>query len=932
MSRLRISEVADVTFGGLRSHRVDGLGHDFVVVYGPNEAGKSTIAEFIAWMIAGPAGNAASARRFGSVGAIVNGRLLGSVGDEALDIEGKFRILDRGSPSDTPNNNQPHPRRGTMAGGPVDGTVLRTMFGGITPSQFSLLFRLHAETMHLIDSESDLVELFSRYATGAIESDVDPRGAVKNLEDRLADLKRQAAAFTGTNGFLTSVEQQIREASAAPARLRTLDGEISSKQADIEALGRELVGIAAEVGVIKAVISSFDKKSALAAAELELAGTPSVPQQWERIVDVLAQVEELASDMQALEARIADARPEAHTASSAVGVAVTDLATHVITDDVKRALREGAKAVREGADKVSAARDVVAAAEAQVLPADDHVRLALTQASVAESVVAHLTGNVDALRSLANDAQSADTAHRAVATAADVLAAARIKREEAERAVANATGQGDTQAKKNPPAAIILAVTALAAAGVAFVSAPVSAGIAVAGVIAAFFVSSRGAKVTADTTGGQSDLVAVVHARRGDESSAITAHETAAAFAASQLSAFNSRLSALGLPSAPGGGALTHLGNLDNAVTALSERFAVNSRIEAARAELAQAVTSADITRTTYEKVATQQGLAVAPPADAVDSWIDMYAASVTKATQYVGLEADLAAKRSELSAYVQGIAELEDAPATEVILARVRDMKSVKQAHDDVVTKVNECRRDLGLVIGDQHAVREMLDRTPSVESAKEELSLLEIRRADLEAQRSEADQAVGALRRERNESPTEELLPGLLEQKSTLEESLEDILHRYAVTSVALEAVRTVIDQFELDNQGPVVESAQSIINAVDPRFGSLLIDRASGSPVLRVVRNGVRIDVSQLSTGARTVVYLALRLAFVDVDSRSRAVDLPLLCDDPAVSLDDERLGPTLALLGQASRSRQVIMFTCHRRTVEIARDLGAHVVNL
>ena len=932
MSRLRVTEVAGVTFGGLNARRVDGLGHDFVVVYGPNEAGKSTIAEFIAWMIAGPDGNAASARRFGSVGAIVKGRLLGSVGEEALDIEGEFKILDKGAPSDTPNKNQPHPRRGTMAGGSVDGTVLRTRFGGITPGQFSLLFRLHAETMHLIDSESDLVELFSRYATGAIESDVDPRGAVKSLEDRLTDLKRQVSALTGTNGSLTLVDQQIREATTAPARLRTLDDGILAKQADVEALGRELVEAAAAIGVIEAVISSFDKKSALASAELVLAGTPSVPQEWGRIVDVLAQVEEQASDVQALEARVADARPEAHTASSAIGVPATDLATHVITDDVKRALREGAKAVREGANRESTAQDALSAAEADAHPADDRVSLALTQASVAESAVAHLTGNLDALRNLANDAQSADTAHRAISAAADALAAARIKREEAERAVANAAGQGATQATKNPPAAIILAVTALAAAGVAFVSAPFSAGIAVAGVIAAFVVSSRGAKATADTTGGQSDLVAVVHARRGDESAVITAHETAVAAAASQLSAFNSRLSALGLPPAHAGGALAHLGNLDNAVTALSERFAVNSRIETARVELAQAVTAADIARTTYEKVASQQGLAVVPPVDAIDSWIDMYAAAVAKASQYAELESGLSTKRAGLSAYVQGIKELEDAPTTAVVLARVRDMKSVKQAHDDAVARVNECRRDLGLVIGDQHAVREMLDRTPSIESAEEELSLLRGRRSDLEARRSEADQEVGALRRERNESSTEELLPGLLEQKSTLEESLEDVLHRYAVTSTALEAVRTVIDQFELDNQGPVVESAQSIINEVDPGFGSLLIDRASGSPVLRVVRDGVRIDVSQLSTGARTVVYLALRLAFIDVDSRSRTVDLPLLCDDPAVSLDDERLGPTLALLGQASRSRQVIMFTCHRRTVEIARGLGAHVVNL
>ena len=54
MSRLKIEALANVNFGLHQDKSLAELGHDFVVVFGKNETGKSTLSEFICWTIAGP--------------------------------------------------------------------------------------------------------------------------------------------------------------------------------------------------------------------------------------------------------------------------------------------------------------------------------------------------------------------------------------------------------------------------------------------------------------------------------------------------------------------------------------------------------------------------------------------------------------------------------------------------------------------------------------------------------------------------------------------------------------------------------------------------------------------------------------------------------------------------------------------------------------
>lgn len=86
-------------------------------------------------------------------------------------------------------------------------------------------------------------------------------------------------------------------------------------------------------------------------------------------------------------------------------------------------------------------------------------------------------------------------------------------------------------------------------------------------------------------------------------------------------------------------------------------------------------------------------------------------------------------------------------------------------------------------------------------------------------------------------------------------------------------------------------------------------------------------------QLSSGTCDQIYFALRLAAVKAIEKN-GERLPLFLDEPFSQYDEERTKNAMAFL--ASEPRQIFLFTCKKREVELAREMFAHrplrVINL
>lgn len=142
-----------------------------------------------------------------------------------------------------------------------------------------------------------------------------------------------------------------------------------------------------------------------------------------------------------------------------------------------------------------------------------------------------------------------------------------------------------------------------------------------------------------------------------------------------------------------------------------------------------------------------------------------------------------------------------------------------------------------------------------------------------------------------------------------------------RYRLAHALLhEAMR----RFKQRTQAPMLRRASEYFAQITGgAFEGLSSDDSEAKPVIVGKRpGGEAINVAAMSEGTRDQLYLALRLAALDLQ-RDRGVDLPLVLDDVLMTSDDERAGCILQALAAFSRRGQVIVFTHHDHLCDIAR---------
>ena len=81
---------------------------------------------------------------------------------------------------------------------------------------------------------------------------------------------------------------------------------------------------------------------------------------------------------------------------------------------------------------------------------------------------------------------------------------------------------------------------------------------------------------------------------------------------------------------------------------------------------------------------------------------------------------------------------------------------------------------------------------------------------------------------------------------------------------------------------------------------------------------LENGNYVNANLLSTGTIDQLHLALRLATMDEITKER---MPIILDEPFVYYDDERLENILNFLNNVYNNKQIIIFTCSKREIEI-----------
>ena len=318
-----------------------------------------------------------------------------------------------------------------------------------------------------------------------------------------------------------------------------------------------------------------------------------------------------------------------------------------------------------------------------------------------------------------------------------------------------------------------------------------------------------------------------------------------------------------------------------------------------------------------------------------------------SKETDDLALEEDVAEKKKDALSFAvsYGFEIGEDAGSAKRILEDVR--KGVR-SRDDLKNKEGEFNK----------AVDEFSELKNLFIEANEGVDYFSGKAGDLSKQ--DEEDALEKIEDELKDLELEDIdgdLDDLTRLHQTVNDSIKDLKGEteYSEIQDEIESLKEEILELEIEAASLEIarhllgEATEKYAEGARPRFlqevsdyyaeitdedREVDLDPDSGASVYVNVE-GRRVELEQLSTGSRAQLYLSFRLAMADQDAKNKrgGLKIPLICDDSLVHFDDERAEATLPILKKiAEENRQVILFTCHKRTRDSAEAKGVKVIEL
>ncbi|MBV1894657.1 MAG: AAA family ATPase, partial [Ilumatobacteraceae bacterium] len=313
---------------------------------------------------------------------------------------------------------------------------------------------------------------------------------------------------------------------------------------------------------------------------------------------------------------------------------------------------------------------------------------------------------------------------------------------------------------------------------------------------------------------------------------------------------------------------------------------------------------------------------------------IEGFQAVTTKRLEFESASSEHVAARYAYRTLIAPIAAEVEVWSPAAVASRCDELVELRNKRAELSANEREARRYVDKAVSQNDQVRELESQGNSKDSLVRQRDELSSQVGLLKKERSGLQEQVGALGERLEGIAQESELARLSAEAGALDEASDDRVIEAAAHSVARRLLSEVAEQQRQANQPALVKRASELLVAVQSEWEHILVSQDGSTAQVSVRgRNGVEVPAHQLSTGARALLYLALRLAMADQDAADRGFRFPIICDDPLIHLDDERSRQVLPLLAEASNNgHQVVLFTCHRRTVEAAKAVGARIVPL
>jgi len=903
MKRLTISAVRDLTFGRHSGRTFDGLDSDFVVLHGPNESGKSTLAEFLTWAIGGPwraFANNTEAFRGGGDGKL-GGRLLGALDTDAIDLLANFELKNAGTPRDK--------RTGYVGSAEVDGASFQKFLGGILPADYELMYRCYGASLGDIGSGGSFEKLFAEFAMGGAAGVRNPREALEGLRKATNSVE---SAVKDAQKKIREIDKEIKEARSNPDLVEKLSSERDEIQRRLAVLDSELVDVERRRSLLTRVINGSEHRSNLDRARASLADHPTISLEWLAVIENAAEISEVVERIGSESRNVERAEVDFTAETAAAGMDASHFHGATLSAPERLEITTATSALvtarNDAANLGTAQADLDAQREAAEAAATNLARtIGLDEAKLArlDLIETQLTDIENRAGRWKEDSQKAIDAESSWAG-------------EVERRKQSGNGS-TTHSSSREPDPKLLALAVLVVAGVSVVH--WGAALAAAVAVAALFMFGRTKSTERVPAPGDGDLAnwkgraeearhtADEHRRLLDEGLGILAvHVTSIDLAQKQIQQLGELASRR-----------RNVRELDDRAMALARRL---TEIEPEVANAERAVAALLVPR----------GISVGLVNSEFEKWLTKYEAAVVANTKLLSARTALAHLQRRLGELTASIAADAAGLTPQALAKRVDETKvaaAKRRAAENVVREAEAQIRGANL---DSPEALQLLSEHPDPADLNVQLENVESRANAIRIERDDSNARIGEIRGEIERLEGTEVLPDLLFKKGKVEDAQQEATVRHRTLATAHQLLATAIDEHERVNQDPVVARASELVAEIVPGWGSVIKTRVDDKLVIQRVGADGRIGDHAISDGGRALLYLAIRLAFAQQDASRRQIALPIICDDPLVHFDDTRQQAAVQLLKKVSAQHQVLLFTCEGDTRDHAASLGARVIEM
>jgi uncharacterized protein YhaN len=223
-----------------------------------------------------------------------------------------------------------------------------------------------------------------------------------------------------------------------------------------------------------------------------------------------------------------------------------------------------------------------------------------------------------------------------------------------------------------------------------------------------------------------------------------------------------------------------------------------------------------------------------------------------------------------------------------------------------------------------------EAIQATP-LEEIQQKLSRLRIELEDLHGNREQLLQDIGETRNEIEKLASNNDLIAKQTELETLKQQLQSLAREWAAYRGVLVLIDAAKQKFEKNRQPGVLRSAENLFTQITGGSYHRIIKPIDQDDLM--IENALhqRKGVHEMSRGTREQLYLAMRFGLID-EYETRSEPLPAVMDDIFVNFDDERDERIIEILSKFSQQRQVIVLTCHQRSLEAYKSIGANAITV